>query len=293
VTKPKSNRAKRDSTNGTGPSQPDGAADWQWADPNTLMVNPVFQRLIPKQSKGERQGLEASIRVDGCLDPLVIWKGHNIVLDGHTRREFCILYHKQVKIRYIELANEEEAIAYILGLQQQRRNLTLVAMSYLRGTDYNAQKKQHGGDRRSGGSSEQFVPLIVPTQRKKTAQQLAEKYKVSHMSIKRDGGFAQDLDKVLKGHPDPDVQRNLLCPDVKLTHGTARWLLDMEPKERREAVDQLIERGAVPRAKKTKYASGPEGRAQSLLAGLRKKGEEHARDVVRAMARLVGLALVK
>ena len=129
--------------------QPDtNQADWRWEEPKSLKVNPVFQSLIPLQAKGEHLALDQSIQAEGCRDPLLVWKGHNIVLDGHTRRELCQKYKQQVKVREVELPDEKAAVEYILQIQRQRRNLTREAMSYFRGAEYNAVKKQHGGSRR-------------------------------------------------------------------------------------------------------------------------------------------------
>src|SRR4051812_49422775 len=97
-----------DKTQQTG--EPTGSADqpdWQLADPKTLKVKAAFQSLIPLQSRGELQALEASIEAEGCRDPLLVWKGHSIVLDGHTRRELCMKHKKQVKVRDVELADEK------------------------------------------------------------------------------------------------------------------------------------------------------------------------------------------
>src|SRR5215472_4386708 len=96
-------------------------ADWTWADPKSLKVNAAFQSLIPLQSRGELLALEQSIEAEGCRDPLLVWKGHNIVLDGHTRKELCQKQKKQVKIREVELPDDKAAIEYILGIQRQRR----------------------------------------------------------------------------------------------------------------------------------------------------------------------------
>jgi hypothetical protein len=63
-----------------------------------LKINPDFQRLIPLQSRGEHQALSDSINSEGCRDPLLVWKGHNVVLDCHTRRELCIEHGKPVKV---------------------------------------------------------------------------------------------------------------------------------------------------------------------------------------------------
>ncbi len=69
---------------------PPTRADWRVEpDPKSLKVNPAFQSLIPLQSKGEHMALEESIKEEGCREPLLVWKGKNVVLDGHTRRELC------------------------------------------------------------------------------------------------------------------------------------------------------------------------------------------------------------
>jgi hypothetical protein len=87
--------------------------------------------------------------------------------------------------------------------------------------------------------------------------------------------------------PIPEIKRTLLGADVKLTQGTARVLLKMPAKERKAAVDQLVEKGELPRANK---AAAPARKAkeiaQSMVSRLQVKGEAHARSVVQQMARL-------
>jgi hypothetical protein len=191
------------------------ASEWHWVDPKTLKVNPACQSLIPLQSRGEYLALDQSIQDEGCRDPLLVWKGHNVILDGHTRRELCIKQKQQVKVREVELPDEKTAVEYVLQIQRQRRNLTREAMSYFRGAEYNAVKQSHGGSRRGRKPRDHSEPL------KRTAGQLAEKYGVAEMTIKRDGVFAKVINKIVEEYGDPDVKRKLLGADVKLTQGTA------------------------------------------------------------------------
>src|SRR5262249_19163876 len=151
----------------------------------------AFQSLIPLQSKGELLALEQSIQDEGCRDPLTVWKGRSVVLDGHTRRDLCLKHKKRVKVREVELPDENAAVEYILPIQRHRRNLTREAMSYLRGAEYNALKQERGGDSRGRGSKGQSDPL------KTTAAQVAEKYGVSEKTVKRDAVFAQVIDKIV------------------------------------------------------------------------------------------------
>lgn len=260
-------------------------ADWHWADPKSLKVNPAFQSLIPLQSRGEYLALEQSIQSEGCRDPLLVWKGQNVVLDGHTRRELCIKYKKQVKVREVELSDEKAAVEYILQIQRQRRNLTREAMSYFRGAEYNAVKQTHGGKREARGQND---PLP------KTSAKVAEKYGVSEKTIKRDGLFADVIDKIVEEYGDPEIKRKLLGADVKLTQGAARVLLRMPAKERKAAVDELVEKGELPRAKKGGgITRRPKEVAQSLIARLKAKGEGHARSVLQQMAKMLGMEVVE
>jgi hypothetical protein len=263
-------------------------AGWHWADPKSLKVNVAFQSLIPLQAKGELLVLEQSIEAEGCRDPLLIWKDHNVVLDGHTRRELCQKHKKQVKVREVELADEKAAIEYILSIQRQRRNLTREAMSYFRGSEYNAVKESHGGSRRGRKPRDQSEPL------KKTAELVAAKYAVGQMTIKRDGLFAAVIDKIVNEYGDQEIKRRLLGADVKLTQGTARVLYRMPAKERKKAVDELIEKGELPRKEKgTATGRKPKEIAASMVTRLQKKGDGHARSVLQQMARMLGMEVVE
>jgi len=58
--------------------------------PKPAEIDPEFSSLIPPLSKDELAQLEDSLRVEKrCRDPLVLWKGHNILLDGHNRLRLC------------------------------------------------------------------------------------------------------------------------------------------------------------------------------------------------------------
>ena len=123
-----------------------------------------------------------------------------------------------------------------------------------------------------------------------TAKELATKYGVGEMTIKRDGVFAQVIDKIVEEHGDPEIKRKLLGADVKLTQGTARVLLRMPAKDRKVAVEELVEKGELPRAKKGSTAKvRPKQVAQNLVGRLQKQGEGHARSVLQQMARLLGM----
>jgi ParB-like chromosome segregation protein Spo0J len=262
--------------------------DWAWADPKTLGVKPEFQRLIPLQSREEFRALQASILCEGCRDPLHVWKGHDVILDGHTRWELCKGHNLRVKVREIDLPDDKAASAYILQLQRQRRNLTREALSYFRGAEYNAVKGQRGGRRPRRKSKGKSYPL--PT----TAEKLALDYGVSSKTIKTDGRFAAAIDRIAAEHGDLEIKRKLLGADVKLTQRTAWALLKMPADERKKVVDELVEYGELPRGKKEGGPSRrPKEMARAIYARLEKKGEVYARSVLHQLAKWLGMEVVE
>jgi len=71
-------------------------------------------------------------------------------------------------------------------------------------------------------------------------------------------------------------------------------LLKLPAKERKAAVDQLVEKGELARAKKKAVASRkPKEVAQSLVSRLKAKGEGHARSVLQQMAKMLGMKVVE
>ena len=57
----KASKAEEKSDGGNTEPNSTSHSDWHWADPKNLRVNPVFQSLIPLQSRGEFMALEQSI----------------------------------------------------------------------------------------------------------------------------------------------------------------------------------------------------------------------------------------
>ena len=60
-----------------------------------ITIDEEFQNLIPAMTSEELKQLEDNIVAEGCRDPLVIWFGQNILLDGHNRYKICQKYNIQ------------------------------------------------------------------------------------------------------------------------------------------------------------------------------------------------------
>jgi len=145
-----------------------------------IKIDKVFAALIPPLSKDEYAQLEQSVLAEGCREPLIVWKGKNILLDGHNRLSICRQHNLPFKMNALEFPDREAAEAFILKNQLGRRNLSGEAASYLRGKRYLSEKQSHGGERKKANATDQ-------NDRLDTAKRLAEEYKVGEATIRRDG----------------------------------------------------------------------------------------------------------
>lgn len=184
-------------------------------NPTTLIIDPEFKTLIPPLLPVERAGLEASILDEGCRDALVVWRGRNILVDGHNRYEICTKHGISFEIVEIELAGRDEAIDWIYQNQLARRNLTDEKRSYLRGKQYEHRKKAWGAEK--GGRGNQHTGVVsahyehLPNsdesrfllrgreyerqkEAAKTADTIAKEHGVGQATIRRDAAYARSID---------------------------------------------------------------------------------------------------
>ena len=89
-----------------------------------LIIDPELAGLFCPQLPEVLAGLEANIRAEGCREAITVWKGHNIILDGHTRHAICQKLGKGFKVDYVELPDRDHAKLWIYDHQENRRNHT-------------------------------------------------------------------------------------------------------------------------------------------------------------------------
>lgn len=160
-----------------------------------VVVDQEFKDCLPTMKPQERKGLETEIIKAGkCRDPLKIWKGKGILLDGHNRFEICTEHKLPFETEEVELADRDAAKEWILEYQLSRRNLTDDQEALYRGRLYNLRKLPVGGDKKSNVHNEHSIGDNGQT----TAEKLAEEHGVSPMTIRRDAEFAESVDALKK-----------------------------------------------------------------------------------------------
>ena len=149
-----------------------------------LTIDPEFEAKCPPLTEDELSQLEENILEEGLvLMPLIVW--NDTIVDGHNRYRIAQA-HPGIEFRTHEkqFNNRYEALSWICKNQLGRRNLTPQQKKYLIGQRYDAEKKTHGGDRKSNlpESSGQNDHLIAA---QKTRERIASETGTSESYVKR------------------------------------------------------------------------------------------------------------
>jgi hypothetical protein len=172
-----------------------------------LRVDPELAALIPPLAHTERQGLEATLKTEGCREPLVVWEEEDILVDGHNRYAICSAHSIPFQVIFRSFPNRKAVMDWMIDNQLSRRNLPLILSKYLRGKRYLLEKQQ--GKRHDITSDQNDQKLS-------TAQKLAIHYGVSDPTIRRDASLASNVD-TLCSVLSPDSRLDILSRDSKLT----------------------------------------------------------------------------
>lgn len=266
-------------------------------DKPKLRIDAEFASLCPPAGADELALLEEDLKANGgCRDLLVVWKDHGILLDGHQRYGICRKHGLGWQTVAVELPDRAAVRAFILRNQLGKRNLTLEAASYLRGSRYLEEKQGHGGarPRAEGNASAHFEHLktaeeaSAQSEHLKTADRLAAEFHVGQATIRRDVVFAEAVDGIV-ANCGPESRALLLTRGIGLRRGAIRKLAKMKPAQQQQFLAYLKEHGRPPCQEYTRKSSKAAVRVYAQrLAHL---GPDRALAVIRATAKLLGIAL--
>jgi hypothetical protein len=176
-----------------------------------IIINPEFQKLLPKLSEAVFDDLAKDIMKDGCLDPLKLWG--DILLDGHNRLLICQKYDIPFKTEQVKsITNEDEAIIWIINNQLDKRNITDNERTYLIGKRQEQEKKREsfkGNQYTTSGGVQNELHL-------KTAEKIGAEYGVSASTVKRAEKFAKKVDEI--GKADPELREKIMAGTATMTH---------------------------------------------------------------------------
>ena len=122
--------------------------------------------------------------VEQPREPLVVWKGQRLLLDGHTRFRFYALLGRKYEVVEVAFADRAAVSAWLYDTHYGRRSYSAEMKAYVRGKAYLARKQQHGGARPKASA---------PSGHLKTADAVGAEYGVGRNTVRRDGVFAEGV----------------------------------------------------------------------------------------------------
>ena len=205
-----------------------------------LIIDSEFKNLIPPMKPEEFQGLKESIMNNGydILYPIFIW--NNIIIDGHNRYSICKEFNIEFSVSQKTFNDRFEVINWIINNQLNRRSMTNEQRSYLIGKRYQEEKK------------EEFRPKLgnnVVTLRPKNSvieQRIAEKYKVSPVTVRKAEKFANAIDEVANNASINPYK--MLGREIK---GTRKDIVELsqKPAEVQKEIIEKVEKKEIPNIK--------------------------------------------
>lgn len=188
-----------------------------------IVIDQQIATLLTPHTPEELALLTRSLQDEGCREPLSVWRGQGILLDGHARHRLCTQHGVTFEVIEIDLSDREAAIRWVLERQLGRRNLRPVAMSYYRGRLYLSLRRKVGRPAAEGESG-QRVPIS-------TDEQVAARYEVDPRTIRRDAAFARNLDQ-LAADMGEAFRSSVLSGEARLTRKDIATLARMGRRER-------------------------------------------------------------
>ena len=205
-----------------------------------IRINIDFENLIPKQTAEQFKQLEENILKDGRVrNPLVVWKDHGTLVDGHHRLRI-IKAHPEIpySITEQEFEDEQEVTEWIIKTALGTRNLTDVQITELRGRLVKAQKGKKGnrGERDSAGRFQKGQKDASGD----VAQIVADKLGIARKTVQRAENFVDGLDKA--DSIVPGFKDGVLTGAIKAQKGEVAKMRKQTPEEIKKSVKEIEER---------------------------------------------------
>lgn len=90
-----------------------------------LEIHPELSSFLPDVDEEDEKALEADIiACGGARDPIVVWSGKGIIIDGHRRYRICNKHGLPFKTEEMLFDSLSEAMEFMEKWQFMRRNMT-------------------------------------------------------------------------------------------------------------------------------------------------------------------------
>jgi hypothetical protein len=110
-----------------GPSRPTGlplSTDSDSWPLGLIVLDTELRDRLPACAAEEDAELEASILEIGVLQPLVVWRGPRVLVDGYRRLAVISLHGLAYRVAFVDFEDRDDAVAFRLREQRLRKNLS-------------------------------------------------------------------------------------------------------------------------------------------------------------------------
>lgn len=176
-----------------------------------IVVRDDLKSYLPPLTPSERTHLEDLIVTFGCRDPLVLWKGKRVLIDGHHRYEICERRGFPFKTVELDFADDEAVFRWMENHMEGRRNRTRSARRYYLGARYLREKQRRGAP--DGNCNRKQIRHGDGIE---TAERIATEENVSARTVERAADFARMVDE-LDAHVGNGIKWDILTEQILFT----------------------------------------------------------------------------
>lgn len=215
----------------------------EWETPK-LEKDKEIMFLIQPSSETEYEKLEESIVNDGCLSPIIVWRG--IIVDGHKRYDICSIWDIPFTIRQAKLSTRAEIYYQICCEQLKRDDLTRERRKYLIGRAYQAEVEKNANlyVRSNAMKDSKSHPFVPPKacNKQEIAHQVGYTFHIAHGTVQK----YETYTKIINNLRDKDttLAENILSGKIKVSHENMVEL-DRLPAHEVKSLTQFITENSI------------------------------------------------
>lgn len=214
-----------------------------------IKIDEKFKNLLPGLSDEELRQLKDNIIRDGEIrDPLIVWSGQGVLVDGHNRRDVWnnLTSDERKKVHKPQIilkkfASREEALDWMIDKQLGQRNIDGKQRSYLIGLKYETTKRNRN-DNLNNVSQHPESSIVQNGQSTNTANEVAEETGVSATQVRRNANFKKAVDAIEK-NLGKVAKTELMDKKNKVSKTKIIEIGELEPEKMQAAFDRALGRG--------------------------------------------------
>jgi len=170
----------------------------------TLSIEPKFRDICRPLTDAEKELLHRDLLGRGMLNPIIVWQGKDIIVDGHNRYAWATQNKQPFEVKEEFFADEDDALEFIIQNQLGRRNIDSKTRDYLQGELLETRKRMDakfvkGTAPNPDGNNQHSRKernSCAPSSDGKTAAAIAKQMGVSTRTVEGNGQFARAVNKL-------------------------------------------------------------------------------------------------